>query len=153
MGHYADEKARLVGNQTIWQLRADLLDPSCGSKTVVIKKNADEGNVYAESGSVQFVGTTPRDASGDTTLHSYTGTGGGKAALENWRTANSSETSGDMYDFWNTYIVNMNDDARAAEKVLHEAQVTDITNDIDHIQKIIDNPTPGAEDPNNVDFS
>ncbi len=153
MGHYADEKARLVGNQTIWQLRADLLDPSCSSKTVVIKKNAVDGNVYVESGAPDYVGETPRDASGDTTLHTYTGTGGGKAAIENWRAANTSATSGDMYDFWSSYIVNMNDDARAAARVLDTAQVTDLTSDIAHLQAIIDNPTPGAEDPNNVDFS
>ena len=146
MGHYADEKTRLVGNQTIWQLRADLLDPSCSSKTIVIKKNADDDTVYIDTGQPDYVNETPRDTSGDTTLHTYTGTGGGKAAIENWRAANSSATSGDMYDFWSSYIVNMNDDARAAARVLDVAQVTDLTNDIAHLQKIIDN----GEDTTNI---
>ena len=153
MGHYADEKVRLVGNQTVFQLRADLVDPSCGSKTIVIKKNAADNSVYVDTGTPNHVGVTARDKSGDTTLHTFTGTGGGKAAIENWRTANSSETSGDMYDFWNRMIVNMNDDARAAEKVKFDSQVTDLIADLAHIQKIIDNPTAGAEDPINVDFS
>ena len=143
MGHYADEKTRLVGNQTIWQLRADMLDPSCSSKTVVIKKG---DKVYVETGAPDYVGETPRDTSGDTVLHTYTGTGGGKAAIENWRAANTSATSGDMYDFWSSYIVNMNDDARAAEKVKATEQVTDLTADIAHLQKIIDN----GEDTTNI---
>ncbi|SVA66879.1 uncharacterized protein METZ01_LOCUS119733 [marine metagenome] len=143
MGHYADEKTRLVGNQTIWQLRADMLDPSCSSKTVVIKKG---DKVYVETGAPDYVGETPRDTSGDTVLHTYTGTGGGKAAIENWRAANTSATSGDMYDFWSSYIVNMNDDARAAEKVKAAEQVTDLTADIAHLQKIIDN----GEDTTNI---
>jgi hypothetical protein len=152
MGHYADEKTRLTANLAIFQLQSDLLNPSCGSKTVVIKKGVSDGEVYVDTGTGAFDGGT-HDTSGDTTLHTYTGTGGGKAAVENWRTANSSETSGDMYDFWNTYVVNMNDDARAAERVKFDATITSLTADLAHIQKIIDNPTVGAEDPNNVDFS
>jgi hypothetical protein len=139
MGHYADEKVRLTGNKTVFQLRSDLLNPSCGSKTIKIMKNAANGDVYVESGEPTQLGVTARDKSSDTTLHTYTGTGGGKAAIENWRTANSSETSGDMYDFWNRMIVNMNDDARAAEKVKFDTHVTELTADLAHIQKIIDN--------------
>ena len=146
MGHYADEKVRLVGNQTVFQLRADLLDPSCASKTIVIKKSAASGDVYVESGEPNQLGVTVRDKSSDTTLHTYTVTGGGKAAIENWRAANSSVTSGDMYDFWNRMIVNMNDDARATEKGKFDTHVTSYTNDIAHIQKIIDN----GEDPTNI---
>lgn len=142
MGHYADEKTRLTALLAEKQKQADLLDPARGNGTVVFKRSAaDKGDhIY-----VQFADRHDSDA----TEYSYTGTGGIKSALAAWRTANSSATSGDMYVEWN-YFTNTKDDAFwAGEKAKFESSASDIQDDIDHIQKIIDN----GEDSANVDFS
>ena len=140
MGHYADEKTRLTALLAEKAKQADLLDPARGSGTVNIKRSAADNHLY-----VQFADRHDSDS----TEYTYTGTGGIKSALTAWRTANSSETSGDMYREWN-YFINTKDDAFwAGEKAKFESSASDIQDDIDHIQKIIDN----GEDSANVDFS
>ncbi len=130
MGHYDDEKVRLVSLQAKKQKQSDLLNPSLGSQTIVIKESSAHG-VYIDDGQTSSI----TDAS---VVHTYTGTGGAKAAVADWRSNNSSVTSGNMFTFWQT-IDAMSTDAIAADRTAFNNSVTSITADLAHIQKIIDN--------------
>ena len=45
----------------------------------------------------------PGASSGDAAIHTYTGPGGYAQMFSEWRTANASATSGEMFDLWTNW--------------------------------------------------
>ncbi len=81
-------------------------------------------------------------SSGDAAVYTYTGPGGYAQMLSEWRTANASVTSGDMFDLWTEWN-GFTDSQKNTEIDRHTAFITYYTRKIAHLQAIVDN----GEDP------
>ena len=81
-------------------------------------------------------------SSGDAAIHTYTGAGGYEQMFSEWRTANPSVTSGDMFDLWTEWN-GFTDSQKNTEIARHTAFITYYTRKIAHLQAIVDN----GEDP------
>ena len=124
MGIYADTLADLNTKLADAQYEFDIVD---GTNSTTI-------NVFSKDASV-----------GDNPIHEWTGTGGIRQMVADWRSANSSVTSGEMFDFW-THITTQSQSDIDASEVLLQQNLTYLTRKIAHYQAIVDN----GEDPNGL---
>ena len=121
MGIYADTLADLNTKLADAQYEFDIVD---GTNSTTI-------NVFAKDA-----------ATGDNPIHSWTGTGGIRQMAADWRSANSSVTSGDMFDFWTHITTQSQSDIDASEALLQQ-NLTYLTKRKNYYQAIVDN----GEDP------
>lgn len=84
----------------------------------------------------------PGASSGDAAIHTYTGPGGYAQMFSEWRTANASVTSGDMFDLWTEWN-GFTDSQKNTEIDRHTAFITYYTRKVAYYQAIVDN----GEDP------
>ena len=124
MGIYADTLADLNTKLADAQYEFDIVD---GTNSTTI-------NVFAKDA-----------ATGDNPIHSWTGTGGIRQMAADWRSANPSVTSGEMFDCWQS-ITTANQSDIDSQIALLQQNLTYLTRKIAHYQAIVDN----GEDPNGL---
>ena len=123
MGVYADQLAETQA----------LLNKEQWGKDVTSGSYSGDRTIYVYA---------PDASSGDDPVYTYTGAGGYEQMLSEWRTANPSVTSGNMFDVWTSW--NAATDAQKNTEIdRHTAFITYYTRKIAYYQAIVDN----GEDP------
>ena len=124
MGIYADTLADLNAHKVKAQYEFDIAEGTNSTTINVFSKDA---------------------ATGDNPIHSWTGTGGMRQMAADWRSANPSVTSGEMFDCWQS-ITTANQSDIDSQIALLQQNLTYLTRKIAHYQAIVDN----GEDPNGL---
>tara|TARA_B100000212_G_scaffold70439_1_gene49509 strand:+ start:321 stop:761 length:441 start_codon:yes stop_codon:yes gene_type:complete len=132
MGVYADQLTDINAKLERAQYEYDCID---GTKSVNIK-------IYLDGGVPAY---TQYARDGVSLVHEWTGTGGLDQMAADWRSANSSATSGTMFDIW-TSITNATTTTKNTEKGLLSDFITYLTKKQTHYQAIVDN----GEDPSGL---
>ena len=141
MGVYADTLADLNTKLDRAQYEYDCID---GTQSVTIKIFLDETVDAPQVGRYAY---SQYDRDGITPIHTLTGTGGAEQMAADWRSANSSVTSGDMYNVWN-HITTADATQKNTDKALMSDFITYLTRKKAHYQSIVDN----GEDPTGLDL-
>ena len=141
MGVYATENDRLAPYITRAQYELDCLE---GTKNLVIKVYGTKTLDSEVSGDFPVYYNTTQSGN-DTLLYEWEGTGGFDQMVADWRSANLSVTSGDMYNVWQN-VTTTDFAEKKQNKNDVEQYLTYLTRKKAHYQAIVDN----GEDPNGV---
>ena len=136
MGVYANTLADINTKLDRAQYEYDCID---GTQSVTIKIFVEESVDAPQVGRYSY---TQYDRDGKTPIHEWTGTGGAEQMAADWRSANSSVTSGEMYNVW-THITTADSTQKNTDFALTTDFITYLTRKKAHYQAIVDN----GEDP------